>query len=51
MAEGSVSSALEGKMYNRAVRVQKCVYEALHRLLWPQLSLGLQVTIRLCPQS
>ena len=36
MAEGSVSSALEGKRYNRAVRVHKCVYETLNRLIWHQ---------------
>ena len=36
MSEGAVSSALEGKMYNRAVRVYKCVYEALNRLIWHQ---------------
>ena len=36
MAEGSVSSALEGKMYNREVKVHKCVYEALNRLIWHQ---------------
>ena len=36
MAEGSVSSALEGKIYNRAVRLHKCVYEALNRLVWHQ---------------
>lgn len=36
MDEGSVSSVLEGKMYNRAVRVHKCVYEALNRLVWHQ---------------
>ena len=30
IAEGSVSGVLEGKMYNRAVRVHKCVYEAFN---------------------
>ena len=38
IAEGSVSGVLEGKMYNRAVRVHKCVYEALMRLVWQQFS-------------
>ena len=33
MAEGSVDKALNGKQYNRAVRLHKCVYEALMRLL------------------
>ena len=34
IAEGSVSSVLDGKMYNRGVRVHKYVYEALLRLVW-----------------
>ena len=38
IAEGSVSGVLEGKMYNRAVRIHKCVYEALMRLVWQQFS-------------
>ena len=33
VAEGSVDKALSGKQYNRAVRLHKCVYEALMRLL------------------
>ena len=33
VAEGSVDKALNGKQYNRAVRLHKCVYEALMRLL------------------
>lgn len=36
IAEGSVSSVLDGKMHNRAVRVHKCIYEALMRLVWQQ---------------
>ena len=32
VAEGSVSGVLDGKQYNRAVRVHKYVYEALIRL-------------------
>ena len=36
LAEGSVSRVIEGKMYNRAVRVHKCLYEALWRLIWKQ---------------
>ena len=36
LAEGSVSSVIEGKMYNRAVRVHKYIYEALLRLIWKQ---------------
>ena len=33
VAEGSVDKAMKGKQYNRAVRLHKCVYEALMRLL------------------
>ena len=36
LAEGSVSSAVEGKMYNRGVRIHKYIYEALMRLIWKQ---------------
>ena len=31
--EGSMDKAINGKQYNRAVRLHKCVYEALMRLL------------------
>ena len=34
IAEGSVNKILEGKHYNRAVRLHKLVYEALMRLVW-----------------
>ena len=34
IAEGSVDKALEGKNYNRAVRMHKVMYEALSRLLY-----------------
>ena len=37
VAEGSVDKALNGKQYNRAVRLHKCVYEALMRLLLKEL--------------
>ena len=33
VAEGSIEKVLEGKNYNRAVRLQKIVYEALRRTL------------------
>ena len=33
VAEGSVDKALYGKQYNQAVRLHKCVYEAVMRLL------------------
>ena len=34
IAEGSVAGVLEGRRYNRAVRLHKLVYEALMRLVW-----------------
>ena len=34
IAEGSIGAVLDGKMYNRAVRVHKLIYEALLRLAW-----------------
>jgi len=36
VAEGSINSVLDGKHYNHAIRVHKCVYEALMRLIWAQ---------------
>ena len=34
VAEGSVSGIMEGGRYNRALRVNKLMYEALMRLIW-----------------
>ena len=34
IAEGSVAGVMEGRKYNRAVRIHKLVYEALIRLAW-----------------
>ena len=34
VAEGSVSTLLEGRSYNRAIRVHKLAYEALMRVAW-----------------
>ena len=34
IAEGSISGVMEGRKYNRAVRLHKLVYEALMRLVW-----------------
>lgn len=36
VAEGSVSGVLDGKMYNRAVRLHKNIYEALMILAWSE---------------
>ena len=34
IAEGSVSAVMDGRHYNRAVRIHKYVYEAFLRLAW-----------------
>ena len=34
VAEGSIKGVVDGKQYNRAVRVHKYIYEALMRLAW-----------------
>jgi len=34
IAEGLVNGVMEGRKYNRAVRLHKLVYEALLRLAW-----------------
>lgn len=34
IAEGSVTGVMEGRKYNRAVRLHKLVYEAMMRLAW-----------------
>lgn len=34
IAEGSITSVLEGRQYNRGVRLHKLVYEALLRVTW-----------------
>lgn len=36
VAEGSINGVLDGKQYNRAVRVHKCIYESLMRLAWAE---------------
>lgn len=38
MAEESVNGGLDGKHYNRAVRVHKYIYEALMRLAWAEFT-------------
>ncbi len=35
-AEGSIRGVIEGKHYNRAIRVHKVIYEALMRLAWDE---------------
>ena len=42
VAEGSVDKSLNGKQYNRAVRLHKCVYEALMRLLLKEFESSVQ---------
>ena len=34
VADGSINGVLDGKHYNRALRVHKCIHEALLRLAW-----------------
>ena len=34
VAEGSINGVLDGKHYNRAVRVHMCIYEIPLRLVW-----------------
>ncbi len=43
VAEGSVNGVLDGKHYNRAVRVHKCIYEALMRLVWAEFTVRLDL--------
>ena len=38
VAEGSINGVLDGKHYNRAVRVQKYISEALMRLAWEEFT-------------
>ena len=44
IAEGSVSGVMEGRKYNRAVRLHKLVYEALLRLTWTGFRSWLETT-------
>ena len=39
VAEGSINGVLDGKHYNRAVRVHRCIYEALLRLAWEAVTI------------
>ncbi len=39
VAEGSTNGVIDGKQYNRAIRVHKCIYEALMRLAWAEFTL------------
>ena len=39
VAEGSINGVLDGKHYDRAVRVHKYIYEALMRLAWEEFLL------------
>lgn len=44
IAEGSVTGIMEGRKYNRAVRLHKLVYEALERLVWKGFLSWLETT-------
>ena len=39
VAEGSIIGVIDGNQYNRAIRVHKCIYEALMRLAWAEFTL------------
>ena len=43
IAEGAIAGVMEGRKYNRAVRLHKIVYEAMMRLAWKGLLLWIQV--------
>jgi len=36
VVKGSINSVLDGKHYSCVIKVHKCVYEALMRLIWAQ---------------
>ena len=42
IAEGSIAAVLEGRQYNRGVRLHKLVYEALLRLAWKSFNSWLE---------
>jgi len=42
IAEGSINKVLDGKQYNRGVRLHKLTYEALMRLAWASFTEWLQ---------
>ena len=46
VAEGSINGVLEGKHYNRAVRVHKYIYEALMRLALEEFMLWIEDNIQ-----
>ena len=46
VADGSINGVLDGKHYNRALRVHKCIYEALLRLAWEAFMLLVEDNIQ-----
>ena len=46
VAEGSINGVLDGKHYSRAVRVHRCIYEALLRLAWEAVMLWVNDNIQ-----
>ena len=46
VADGSINVDLDGKHYNRAVRVHKCIYESLLRLAWAAFMLWVEDNIQ-----
>ena len=49
LAEGSCAGVFNGKMYNRATRAHKCIYEAFMRLIWYEFSNWLKETKQVQP--
>ena len=43
IAEGSIDKVLDGKQYNRRVRIHKLVYEAFMRLIWAEFLEWLEI--------
>ena len=43
IAEGSIAGVMDGRKYNRAIRLHKLVYEALLRLAWKGFMQWLEV--------
>ena len=51
VAEGSIRGVLDRKYYNRAVRVYKCIYQALMRLAWTEFTLWVEENQEMILQS
>ena len=43
IAEGLIEAVLEGRQYNRTVRLHKIIYKALRRLIWKGFYSGIEI--------